>query len=250
METKLLAGKVAVVTGANRGIGRAIAEAFVAHGAQVLACVRRPDESTLAWAAPLLAAQPDRVRAVALDLADEASIRAAVISLRQLAPRIDVLVNNAGVASGGLFQMTTMAELRRVFDVNFFGQVLFTQSLSRLMARHGAGSIINLSSTAANIADPGTLGYGASKAAWARATQTMATELGATGIRVNAIAPGVTQTDMYDQMAPNAREQLIARSAFRRAAQPQDIANVAVFLASDLSSFVTGQILRVDGGMI
>jgi 3-oxoacyl-[acyl-carrier protein] reductase len=163
---------------------------------------------------------------------------------------VDVLVNNAGTASGGLFQMTPISEIRRVLEVNFFGQILLTQGLSRLMTRHRAGSIINIASTAADIADSGTLAYGASKAALARAARSLATELGTFGVRVNAISPGVTRTDMFDQMAPEARERLINSSALKRAAEPADIANVALFLASELSSFVTGQVLRVDGGMV
>jgi 3-oxoacyl-[acyl-carrier protein] reductase len=163
---------------------------------------------------------------------------------------VDVLVNNAGTASGGLFQMMPIAELRRVFEINFFGQILLTQGLSRLMTRHRSGSIINIASTAVEIADPGTLAYGTSKSAFSRASQSMATELGGSGVRVNTISPGVTKTDMYDQMSPEARERLINTAALKRAAEPQDIANVALFLASDLSCFVTGQTLRVDGGMI
>ena len=154
------------------------------------------------------------------------------------------------MASGAIFQMTSMTELRRLFEINFFSQILLTQGLARSMARHKAGSIINIASTAAMVADPGTLAYGSSKAAFARATQSMATELGAAGIRVNAIAPGVTRTDMYDQMSEAAREKLIASSALKRAIEPQDVANMALFLASDLSASVTGQIMRVDGGMV
>ncbi|MBP0600715.1 glucose 1-dehydrogenase [Herbaspirillum sp. LeCh32-8] len=245
----LLTDKTAIVTGANRGIGEAIARIFLANGARVIACVRDA-EAARSWLATLDPSHAQRVQLAQLDLGDEASIKAAIKTIAGLAPRIDVLVNNAGTASGAIMQLTSMAELRRLFEINFFGQILFTQGLARLMARNKAGSIINLSSTAALIADPGTLGYGASKAAFARATQSMATELGASGIRVNAIAPGPTRTDMFEQMAPAAREQLIASSALKRAAEPQDIANVALFLASDLSSFVTGQTLRVDGGIV
>lgn len=245
----MLNNKIAVVTGANRGIGLAVAQTLAAHGAQVLACMRVVDPEALARIAPEGAA--DRVKGVALDLEQEASIKAAVREIAALSGnRVDVLVNNAGTASGGLFQMTSMSELRRVFEVNFFGQVLLTQGLARLMTRHRAGSIINIASTAAEIADAGTLGYGASKAAFARASRSMATELGASNVRVNTISPGVTQTDMFEQMAPEARDRLIGTSAMKRAAQPQDIANVALFLASDLSAFVTGQVLRVDGGMV
>ena len=237
---QLLEGKVAVVTGANRGIGRAIAELFMAHGAHVLACVRDPGSCDLGGA----------VTPIHLDLADDEAIRAAIKEIRAAAPGVDVLVNNAGVASGALFQMTSIRELRSVFEVNFFGPVILTQQISRLMARGKAGSIVNISSTAAQIANPGTLAYGASKAAFARAAQSLATELGPLGIRVNVIAPGVTRTDMFDQMDPEAREKLISASALKREGAPADVANAALFLASDLSTHITGQIIRVDGGIV
>ncbi len=245
----MLNNKIAVVTGANRGIGLAVARTLAMHGAVVLACMRVVDPRVISGIAPEGAA--DRVKGVALDLEQEASIKGAIREIAALCGnRVDVLVNNAGTASGGLFQMTPMAELRRVLEVNFFGQIQFTQGLSRLMTRHRSGSIINIASTAADIADPGTLAYGASKAALARASRSMASELGAYGVRVNTISPGVTRTDMFEQMAPEARQRLISTAALNRAAEPQDIANVALFLASDLSSFMTGQVLRVDGGMV
>jgi 3-oxoacyl-[acyl-carrier protein] reductase len=119
-----------------------------------------------------------------------------------------------------------------------------------LMMRNKSGSIINISSSTAHIADPGTLAYGCSKAALNRATQSMATELGASGIRVNGIAPGVTDTDMGAEMDEAARSKLIMASVLKKAATPQDIANLALFLASDLSSHITGQIISVDGGIV
>lgn len=245
--TLLLDGRTAVVTGANRGIGRAIAETLRAQGARIAACVRDPEAETFRqW----LETQGAEVIPVRLDLADADSIKAAVADIRAKAPDVDVLVNNAGVASGGIFQMLSVANLRAVFDVNFFGPIAFTQGLVRLMARKKAGSIINISSTAADIADPGTLSYGTSKAALARATQSMATELGAAGIRVNAVAPGVAKTDMLDQMDPRAAERLIDRSALKRPAEAKNIADTVLFLASDLSTHVTGQIIRVDGGIV
>ncbi|MDR6421061.1 SDR family NAD(P)-dependent oxidoreductase [Paraburkholderia phenoliruptrix] len=246
----LLKNKLAVITGANRGIGRAITETFAAHGANVIACMREINDERQSWLTSLADQHGMTAQAVSLDLADEASVKTAVRQIASLAPRIDILVNNAGVASGAIFQMTSMTELRRLFEINFFSQILLTQGLARAMARHKTGSIINIASTAAMVADAGTLAYGSSKAAFARATQSMATELGASGIRVNAIAPGVTRTDMYDQMTEAAREKLIASSAMKRAVEPQDVANMALFLASDLSTVVTGQILRVDGGMV
>ncbi|WP_345812259.1 glucose 1-dehydrogenase [Paraburkholderia sp. PREW-6R] len=246
----LLKDKFAVITGSNRGIGRAITQTFAAQGASVIACMREVTPDALEWLASLAQAHDVSAYAVSVDLADEASVKNAVRQITGLAPRLDVLVNNAGAASGAIFQMTSIAELRRLFEVNFFSQILLTQGLARSMVRNKAGSIINIASTAAMVADPGTLAYGSSKAAFARATQSMATELGASNIRVNAIAPGVTRTDMFDLMSEAARDKLIASSALKRAAEPQDIANMALFLASDLSTFVTGQIMRVDGGMV
>jgi 3-oxoacyl-[acyl-carrier protein] reductase len=246
----LLKDKVAIVTGANRGIGFSIARTFLQNGAKVIACVRSSDSEEVALLSNLNSDGNHTLQLVHLDLSQEDTIKAAIKEIISTNPKIDILVNNAGIASGGLFQMTTIQELHRLFDVNFFGQIILTQGISRFMQRYKTGSIINISSTAACIADPGTLGYGSSKAAFARATQSMATELGASGIRVNAIAPGVTRTDMFDQMTSASREKLINSSSLKRAADPQDIANVALFLASDLSSFITGQILKVDGGII
>lgn len=245
----MLKNKIALVTGANRGIGLEIAKTFVANGAQVFACMRKLDQNII----DLIASESakNQVYGLCLDLEDEASIKACIKEVGLLSGnKIDILVNNAGMASGGLFQMTLIPELRRVLEVNLVGQLVFTQGLSRLMTRHRSGSIINIASTAAYIADPGTIAYGVSKAAFARASQSMATELGAYGVRVNTISPGVTKTDMFEQMSPAARDRLINSSALKRAAEPQDIANAALFLASDLSAFVTGQDLRVDGGMV
>lgn len=244
MTRALLADIVAVVSGANRGIGRQIAETFSAHGAKVFACCRASDSATAGWATER------SIRLVTLDLADENSIRQAVKDIRSESAGVDVLVNNAGTAHGALFQMTSMADLRRVFEVNFFGQIAFSQNVIRLMAKRGGGSVINISSSTAERADPGTFAYGASKAAFERATLSMARELGAHSIRVNAIAPGVTETAMLDQMDPAARQSLIEAAAMKRPATPQNIADTALFLASELSAHITGQVIHVDGGLL
>lgn len=244
----MLKGKISVVTGASRGIGKCIAETFVKNGASVFACVRSMTQEIEIWAQALESSHGVFVKLILLDLADENSTKNLVKQVMAINPRVDILVNNAGVASGSLMQMTTSAELKRIFEINFFNQIVVTQGISRLMQRAKAGSIVNIASTAAYIADPGTIAYGASKAALVRASASMATELGTSNIRVNSIAPGITKTDMFDLMSPTARDKLINNSALKRAAEPQDIANVALFLASDLSSYVTGQTIRVDGG--
>lgn len=246
----LLKDKVAIVTGANRGIGLSIAKTFLQNGAKVIACIRFSENQEETLIKKLKLDEVKNLQIVNIDLSEEQTIKSAIKEIMSTNSKIDILINNAGIASGGLFQMTTMQEMHRLFDINFFGQILFTQGIARLMQRNKAGSIINIASTAASIADPGTMAYGSSKAAFSRASQSMATELGMSGIRVNVIAPGVTKTDMFDQMSPGAREKLINSSSLKRAAEPQDIANAALFLGSDLSSFITGQILRVDGGII
>lgn len=239
----LLEGRVAVVTGVSRGIGRAIAETLTHHGTQVFGSVRTMDDTVSNWA------DTAGVTLFELDLADEASIKNAIKLLRQRTPDgLDILVNNAGMPHGALFQMTRVVDLKEVFEVNFFGQIAFTQGLARHIARRKRGSIVNIASTAAMIPDPGTLAYGASKAAFARATQSLAMELGPQAIRVNTVAPGVTRTEMLEKMDPKALEKRVDHSMLKRIAEPQDIANAVLFLASDLSSHVTGQVLRVDGG--
>lgn len=249
MSNYLLNGKVAVVTGANRGIGRSITETFAENRCDIFACMREVTLETKKWLKNLENKFNIVITPIELDLSDEDSIKNSIKQIFSTSKRIDILVNNAGIASGGLFQMTPISELRKVFEINLFSQILFTQGIAKIMIRNKSGSIINLSSSAAFIADPGTLSYGTSKSALIRATESMAMELGALNIRVNAIAPGVTKTDMFDQMSKDARDKLINSSSLKRPAEPKDIANVALFLASELSSFVTGQVIRADGGI-
>lgn len=245
-----LNGTSAIITGANRGIGKKISESFHAAGAHVFVCARELNSDFMDWAELLKQSGTGDVTPIQLDLTDDLSLKSAINVIRKASPKIDVLVNNAGIAHGSLFQMTPISDLKAVFDVNLFGQIAISQSVSRLMARNKSGSIINISSSTAHITDPGTLAYGASKAALNRATKSMALELGEMGIRVNAISPGVTDTEMSAQMDDNARSKLIASSALKKSASPQDIANMAIFLASGLSSHVTGQVICVDGGIM
>ena len=247
--SNLLQNKVAVITGANRGIGKCITETFAANGADIIACMRVVSPETEKWIKYLELKFNVSVNCVKLDLENEESIKKTIQEIFSISKRIDVLVNNAGIANGALFQMTPISELRRIFEINFFSQIVFSQGIAKIMIRNKSGSIINLSSTAAFIPDPGTLAYGSSKSAFVRASQSMANELGKSNVRVNVIAPSVTKTDMFQQMSTQAREKLIDSSAFKRAAEPEEVANVALFLASEMSSFITGQVIRVDGGM-
>ena len=161
-----------------------------------------------------------------------------------------MLVNNAGVISENtLFQMTPIDNMRNLFEVNFFAQMQFTQYITRLMQRNkNGGSIINLSSIAGLYGSPGQLEYVGSKAAIIGATRTLAREFGVNNIRVNAVAPGLIATDMGDQMDTEYSQAMVNLSALARRGTPEEVANVILFLASDLSSYVTGQVIRIDGG--
>ena len=246
----LLKGKTAVVTGCGRGIGKAILEVFARQGANVWACIRKPDEAFQKYAGDLSQSTGVIISPIAFDLAVPEQVKAGVSSITASKAPIDILVNNAGIIHTALFQMTPVSKLKEIFEVNFFSQMLLTQQIAKVMTRQKRGSIINLSSSAAIEANEGRTAYAASKAALICATQVMAKELAAHGIRVNAVAPGLTMTDMMQQSTPaDALERTLQRICLKRVGMPEEIANAVLFLASDLSSYVTGQVLRVDGGM-
>ena len=246
----LLENKTAIVTGSNRGIGRAIVEIFAEHGAEVWACARQPSEPFEAVLKALAARYGVTIAPVYFDLADQAQIKAGVNTILAARRPVDILVNNAGVvADSKLFQMTAMQTIEDVFRINFFAPMLLTQYISRQMGKQKSGSIINIASVAGLDGDPAQVEYVASKAALIGATKKLASELGALGIRVNAVAPGLAETDMAGRMSPDLMRATLARTIMQRLGKPSEIATVVLFLASALSSFVTGQVIRVDGGM-
>lgn len=246
----LLKGKTAVVTGCGRGIGRALLETFARQGADVWACARKPDERFAADAAALAAETGTTITPLYADLSDAAQVKEAGKAIASAKRPVDVLVNNAGAIHTALFQMTPVEKMKELFEVNFFSQMLLTQYVVKLMTRQRSGSIVNLSSSAALEGNEGRSAYAASKAALIAATRVMSRELAPHGVRVNAIAPGLTRTDMMASSTPeDALAATLRRVDMRRVGRPEEIANAALFLASDLSSYITGQVLRVDGGM-
>lgn len=236
--------RMAVVTGGSRGIGLATVARLAGDGFAVAACSRHssPDLDRL------IEENPD-IRFFRLDLAEAISVKECATELHRQYDRIDALVNCAGTAAGGLFSLTRMEDMKRVFDINYFHTILFTQYLAKKMVRAKAGAIVNIVSTAGLLSDAGTLSYGGSKAALIHATKVMAVELGAFGIRVNAIAPAVVETDMAALMDEKARAALDGRSALKGTVDASDIANMVSFLASEQARNVTGQIVRVDRGL-
>ncbi|MDR3038282.1 MAG: SDR family oxidoreductase [Candidatus Adiutrix sp.] len=245
----LLEGKTAVVTGCLQGIGRAILEVFAENGAEVFACCQHEDPS-FSEAAEVLAARCGvAVRPVYFDLEDEAAITAGVRLIQQTRKNIDILVNVAGLALDALFHMMTREQLRKTFEINFFSQMLLTQYITRLMLRGGRGSVVNIASIAGLDGNVGQLAYGASKAALIAATKTLSLELGPLGIRVNAIAPGVIDTAMTARLPGKALARQMALSELKRTGTPREVAGLALFLASDEAGYLTGQVIRVDGGI-
>ncbi len=235
----------AIVTGANRGIGLAIATRLAAEGYRIAACVR----SNSAALDTLIAASPDRHATFALNLAEENAIKATAREVLGWTGTPDVLVNCAGQATGSLFQMTRMEDMRVLFQVNLFGTLCLSQHVAKKMLRQKSGAIINIASTAGLLSDAGTLAYGGSKAALIHATRVMATELGPFGIRVNAIAPSVVAGEMGEQMDKKARAALEARAALPGETLPEDVASLVAYLASEDASKISGQVLRLDRGM-
>ena len=239
-----------IITGCARGIGRAMLEVFAKNGANVWACVRRPSDDFAAYSGGLADECDVRIIPIYFDLADPGQIKAAVSTIMSAKLPVHGLVNNAGITHNALFQMTSMDKMREVFEVNFFSQFLFSQYVVKLMVRQKSGNIVNIVSSAALDGNPGRSAYGASKAALICLTKVMAAELAEHNIRVNAIAPGITETEMVEQsMSQEIISETIASTMLKRIGRPIDIANTALFLASDLSSYITGQIIRTDGGL-
>lgn len=244
----MLTGKTAIVTGANRGIGLATVEVFAEQGAAVWACARMQTDEFEEKIKEISSKYAATVTPVYFDVTKEAEVKDAVKMISGRSKTIDILVNNAGISVERLFSMTSIETINNTMEVNFLSQVRLAQLVSRLMVRNKAGSIINIASVSGMESEQGSIAYGSSKAAVIFSTKTMAVELGKCGIRVNSVSPGFIDTDMWKNRDDDVRDRIIARTPLGRQGTPKEVANVILFLASDMASYMTGQNLVVDGG--
>ncbi|MNZ28298.1 3-oxoacyl-[acyl-carrier-protein] reductase FabG [compost metagenome] len=245
----LLAGKTAVITGCLQGIGQATLVAFARQGANLFACIQQEDEAFLAFIRDLSEEHGVSITPVSFDLLDDASIKNAAMTIQKAKQPIDILVNVAGITLDSLFPMVTLAQMQKTFTINFFSQMVFTQYMTRLMLRNKRGSIINIASISGLDGNVGQLSYSASKAAMVAATKTLSAELAPQGIRVNAVAPGVIKTAMTENLPESVVAEKMAAAAISRPGLAEEVANTLCWLASDAASYVTGQVIRVDGGI-
>ncbi len=244
-----LANQIAVVTGAGRGIGRAIALKFAAAGADVV-CVSRTQENSDKVAAEIRALGR-KAWAVAVDVSDSAAVTAAAEKiLADTGGKVDILVNNAGVTRDGLLMRMSDADWDAVLDTNLKGAFLFTKAFFRMFAKQRSGRILNISSVIGLIGNPGQCNYAASKAGLIGFTQSVARELAGRGVTANAIAPGFIETDMTAELNAELKANILRQIPLGKFGAAEDIANAALFLASPAASYVTGQVLTVDGGMV
>jgi 3-oxoacyl-[acyl-carrier protein] reductase len=246
----LLAGKIALVTGATRGIGFAISRRFAEEGATVVLSGRSLDKLDTA-AAEISAANPGaQIVGVSCDVTRHDDVRELFQSHFKRFGRLDALVNNAGVLEDALIGMVTRSQIDKVFGVNIFGMMTCCQYGSRLIGRSGGGSIVNIASIIGVAGNAGQAVYSASKAAVVGFTRSLAKELAPVAVRVNAIAPGLIDTDMARGLPPQKLAERLAGVRMGRIGRPDEVADAAVFLVSNLSTYITGQVIGVDGGMI
>ena len=241
-----LENKVAFITGARRGIGRAIALRYAQAGADCILLARSAPEELAAEIRGL----GRRALALAVDVSDGDAVDAAVKQSITEFGKIDILVNNAGINDDGLLIRMKLEQWRRVLDVNLTGAFHCTKAVVRPMLKNDAGRVINISSVIGQMGNAGQANYAASKAGLIGFTKSIAKELGSRGITVNAIAPGFITTDMTAEMSEEARAQLLQNIPLGALGEAEDVAEAALFLASDAARYITGQVLNVDGGMV
>jgi 3-oxoacyl-[acyl-carrier protein] reductase len=241
--------QVAVVTGSGRGIGHAIALRLAREGARV-ASVSRTEGNAQRTADEINSLRADAAKAYAVDVADQAAVQKAAAQIFEDFGRVDILVNNAGVTRDGLSMRMSMEDWDTVLNTNLKGAFTFIQAVMRPMIKQRSGRIINISSIAGLTGNAGQANYSASKAGLIGLTKTLARELASRGITVNAVAPGLIETDMTTVLSDEIRQAILQKVPLGKLGEPEDIAGAVAYLASPEAKYITGQVLTVDGGMV
>ncbi len=241
----MLNGKVALLTGANGGIGKSILELFVKKGAKVICLIRKSDKKFTKYVKKF----KRKAVVIVSDITDEKKLKNEIEKVLNKNNRLDILINNAGMAHGSIVELTSPKKLKEVFNTNFFSQIYLIQLVLKFLKKSKNASIINMGSVSAKIPDRGTLAYGSSKSALMHATKIMANEFSNYKIRVNGICPNATNTKMLKKMDPKARAMFISRSFMKKPCEPEDIANLIFFLSSKESELINGQVIYIDGGL-
>ena len=241
-------GKNVIITGANRGIGKKLVETFSQAGANVWACMRKRDEEYIHWISQTASVNKVWIKPIYFDMSDELSLCDGIKDIFDDNVCIDALINNAGVSTVGLLSQSKIGDIKALFNVNYFSVLSIIQKVSKKMSRQKYGVIINMGSVAGIESQPGKIAYGSSKAAIHLMTRCLAKELGPLGIRVNAIAPGPVETEMIHQYNDEKLKLLSMEASLRRLGKAEEIAQVALFMASDKASYINGEIIKVDGG--
>jgi len=245
----MLKGKTAVITGCLKGIGYQTVETFASQGADIFACAQYHTEEYEVSLSELSKKYGVEIIPVYFDLLVDEQIKQAVMSIRKYKKPINILVNIAGYTKDSLFQMTRAEEIEKIMKINFVSQMVFSQYIVKLMINGKCGgSIVNISSISGIDGSVGQLSYSASKAALLAASKVMAEELAEQKIRVNTIAPGFIDTDMYHGVPEELLKKKIERTKLKRMGKAEEVSNAIAFLASDLASHITGQTIRIDGG--
>jgi len=246
---KLLEGKTVIITGASRGIGKGIAEVFANHGANIAFTYRSSDEKAKALESQL-SANGCKAKGYKSDASDFEAAQQLAIDVMEEFGSIDVLINNAGITKDGLLMRMSEDDFDRVMDINMKSVFNMTKAVLRPMLKQRKGSIINMSSVVGVKGNAGQANYSASKAAINGFTKSTALELGSRNIRCNSIAPGFIETEMTEALGEEQIKEWRNTIPLKRGGTTEDIANATLFLASDMSAYVTGQVLHVCGGML
>jgi 3-oxoacyl-[acyl-carrier protein] reductase len=241
----ILDGKKALITGASRGIGRAVADRFLAEGAEVWGLGTKEPADL----AERIAGAGGRLHWICADLGRTAEVEAVIEGALKESEGFDILVNNAGITRDGLSFRMSLEDWQKVLDVNLTAAFLIARTVGRDMIRKRQGSIVNMSSVVGIHGNGGQANYAAGKAGLIGLTKSLARETAGRGVRVNAVAPGFIVSDMTGAMPEEARKKMLETVPLKREGKPEDIAEAALFLASGASSYITGQVLAVDGGM-